>query len=103
MYSKSISTPILKCSDTSNSGKEKKEVENQSTRKKSIFPYRQAVGVLMYLMCATRPDLEFSVGFLSRSLENSSEEDIKWLRRWFEEIVKLGPPILQVDNSAAKY
>ena len=40
------------------------------------FPYRQAVGALMYLMLGTRPDLAYTVGFLSRTLEKPLAEDI---------------------------
>ncbi|GFY76747.1 integrase core domain protein [Trichonephila inaurata madagascariensis] len=49
----------------------------------SDCPYRQAVSALMYLMVGTRPDLAYSVGFLSRSLENSSAEDIVRVKRVF--------------------
>ena len=59
------------------------EKENSKTHN---FPYRQAVGVLMYLMLGTRPDLAYSVGFLSRSLENSSLEDVAHVKRVFRYI-----------------
>ncbi|XP_073817619.1 uncharacterized protein [Musca autumnalis] len=45
------------------------------------FPYRQAVGAIMYLMLGTRPDLAFSVGVLSRSLESPTSEDVQRLKR----------------------
>ncbi|GFY41846.1 integrase core domain protein [Trichonephila inaurata madagascariensis] len=48
----------------------------KSETKISYFPYRQAVGALMYLMVGTRSGLAQSVGFLSRSLENPSADDI---------------------------
>ncbi|KAG5894867.1 hypothetical protein JTB14_023716 [Gonioctena quinquepunctata] len=46
---KPISTPMLKEREILETGKESKKVSN--------FPYRQAVGALMYLMLGTRPDL----------------------------------------------
>ena len=36
----------------------------------SALEYQSGVGSLMYLMCATRPDLAFAVGSLSRGLAN---------------------------------
>jgi hypothetical protein len=39
-------------------------------------PYREAVGALMHLMCATRPDIAFAVGMVSRFME--SPKDIHW-------------------------
>ena len=52
----------------------------------STFPYRQAVGALMYLMLGTRPDLAYSVGFISRTLENPTQEDIVRVKRIFRYI-----------------
>lgn len=40
------------------------------------FPYRQVIGSLIYLVVGSRPDLAFSVGNLSRFLENSTKEDV---------------------------
>jgi hypothetical protein len=42
--------------------------EDDETEKK--FPYLQAVGAIMYLMIGSRPDLAYSVGVLSRSIES---------------------------------
>jgi len=41
---------------------------NTSTTKK--YPYREVVGSLMYLQISTRPDLAYSVSYLSRFLNN---------------------------------
>lgn len=74
---KPVTTPMLKTPET-------KEI-NPESRKENVksdnFPYRQAVGAVMYLMQCTRPDLAYSVGFLSRSLENPSSEDVIRIKR----------------------
>ena len=51
---KVVATPMIKTDEKVESGK----VEVN-------FPYRQAVGALMFLMTATRPDLAYSVGCLT--------------------------------------
>lgn len=68
-----VSTPVMKVSESQESGKD-------ITKK---FPYREAVGTLMYPMLGTRPDLAFSVGVLSRTPENPTDEDISKLKRFF--------------------
>ena len=37
-------------------------------------PFREAVGALMHLMTATRPDIAFAVGYVSRFMENPQIE-----------------------------
>ena len=39
-------------------------------------PYREAVGAFMHLMCATRPDIAFAVGMVSRFME--SPQQMHW-------------------------
>lgn len=75
---KPISTPMVKTSESTTSGKEENQEHN--------FPYRQAVGAIMYLMLGTRPDLAYSIGFLSRSLENPTKEDVTRVKRVFRYI-----------------
>ena len=47
------------------------------------FPYRQAIGSLLYLATATRPDISWIVSKLSQYLEKPSEEHIKAVKRVF--------------------
>ncbi|KAG5893345.1 hypothetical protein JTB14_000111 [Gonioctena quinquepunctata] len=75
---KPISTPMLKGREILETGKESKKVSN--------FSYSQAVGALMYLMLGTRLDLAYSIGFLSRSLENPTAEDVAKVKRVFRYI-----------------
>lgn len=72
-----VSTPLLKNLEITTAGK-----ESETT----AFPYRQAIGALMYLMLGTRPDLAFSIGFLSRTLENPTKENIAQVKRVFRYI-----------------
>ncbi|XP_075151999.1 uncharacterized protein LOC142226026 [Haematobia irritans] len=51
--------------------------------RESTFPYRQAVGGLMYLLLGSSPDLAYSIGFLSRTLESPSSEDVMRVKRVF--------------------
>ena len=37
-------------------------------------PFREAVGALMHLMTATRPDIAYAVGYVSRFMENPQQE-----------------------------
>ncbi|CAA9995003.1 unnamed protein product [Nesidiocoris tenuis] len=65
-----VSTPMVKDSTT----RKPEEQDDQG----ETFPYRQAVGALMYLMVGTRPDIAYSVGVVSRTLENPKWSD--WLK-----------------------
>uniref|UniRef100_A0AAV1UT40 Integrase catalytic domain-containing protein n=1 Tax=Peronospora matthiolae TaxID=2874970 RepID=A0AAV1UT40_9STRA len=46
-------------------------------------PFRKAVGALMHLTTATRPDIAFSVGYVSRFMENPQEEHWVAVKRIF--------------------
>ncbi|KAJ0184054.1 hypothetical protein K1T71_000477 [Dendrolimus kikuchii] len=70
-----ISTPIQKESVTVQSG----EVDSE----KKVFPYREAVGALAYLMVGTRPDIAYAVGVASRKLENPNNSDWQMVKKIF--------------------
>ncbi|GBO18246.1 Retrovirus-related Pol polyprotein from transposon TNT 1-94 [Araneus ventricosus] len=71
-HSKPVSTPMLK---------ESTNIEKSDEQNSKRFPYREAVGALMYLMIGTRPDLAYCVGVLSRHLENPPTEDWMTVKR----------------------
>jgi len=61
-----------------------KAVDNDNTETDSVkFPYRSAVGALMYLMTGTRPDIAYAVGVVSRNLENPTRSDVTQVKRIF--------------------
>lgn len=45
------------------------------------FPYREAVGSLIYLSTKTRPDVSFAVNYESRSVEKPTQEDLTQVKR----------------------
>ena len=46
-------------------------------------PFREAVGALMHLMTATRPDIAYAVGYVSRFMENPQQEHWVAVKRIF--------------------
>lgn len=48
------------------------------------MPYREAIGSLMYLSNATRPDITFAVNYLARSQLDPTEEDWNGVKRVFK-------------------
>ncbi|KAJ8891119.1 hypothetical protein PR048_010633 [Dryococelus australis] len=70
------------------------------------FPYRKVVGALglMNLMIATRPDISYVVGVVSRSLENPTAEDVsqvKIILRYQNDTENLGIVYCPDRNSSA--
>lgn len=59
------------------------KIVDSSSLEHSKFPYREAVGCLMYLMVVSRPDICYTVGVLSRKLDNPSNCDILLVKRVF--------------------
>ncbi|KAJ8896369.1 hypothetical protein PR048_001713 [Dryococelus australis] len=47
------------------------------------FPYREAVGCLLYLLNRSRPDITYAVNMASRKMENLTVHDVKKLKRIF--------------------
>lgn len=48
---------------------------------KTDFPHREAVASLMYLAVATRPDISFAVGNVSRHSERPAEAHVNAVKR----------------------
>lgn len=45
------------------------------------FPYREAVGCVMFVMVVSRPDIAYVVGLLSRNLDKPRQEDLALVKR----------------------
>lgn len=57
------------------------QVLETSEIKSTKFPYREAVGSLMYLAVATRPDISYAVGVVSRFFEHPPEKHASAVKR----------------------
>ncbi|MCO5546843.1 hypothetical protein L7F22_000280 [Adiantum nelumboides] len=64
---KALSTSMQACTKLSKNGYPKSDAAKAKMTK---VPYSSAVGSLMYAMAATRPDLAFAVGVVSRFMAN---------------------------------
>lgn len=61
-------------------------LSNLMDEKLTAFPYREAVGSLMYLTDATRPDISFAVGLACRYLSRPNENHVNLVKRIFKYI-----------------
>ena len=78
LHCKPISTPLivtckLSIDDAPHTTKEHLEMKN--------IPYKQIIGCVRYLVTCTRPDLCFSVGLLSRFMQNPGSKHWQALKR----------------------
>lgn len=65
---KPVSTPITE---------QTKDIESG----KPNFPYREAIGSLLYMTNKTRPDMTYAVNFESRFMENPEKKDVQNVKR----------------------
>ena len=80
-----------------NSPMETSQVQKRKIQKNSEYtpkvPYREAIGSLLYLAGASRPDIAYAVNVLSRSQMNPSSkdwEDVKRIFRYLKGTISLG-------------
>lgn len=59
-------------------------ITSVSTDLATNYPFREAIGSLMFLAVGTRPDISFAVGRASRSLSKPSDDDVTAVKRIFK-------------------
>lgn len=93
---------IEECREVSTPMDPNQTVSNFTDSKNSNYPYREAIGSSMYLMVATRPDIAFAIGVVSRFMEQPTEAHVnavKRIMRYIKGTVKYG---IRFDARAGK-
>jgi hypothetical protein len=82
------------------------QVPDIEDKDSNTFPYREAIGSLMYLMIGTRPDLAYAIGKLSQHCENQSKSNWLSVKRVFRYLkgtcnkgITLGSSLHNVENT----
>lgn len=69
--SKSVSTPLVKGPEENDSPDEE------------VYPYREAIGSLLYLSTKTRPDIAYATSYGSRYISNPKKSNVNDVKRMF--------------------
>lgn len=75
---------------------------NHGDSEPSKYPYRQLVGNLMYMAVATRPDISYAIGSVSRHLENPTvthENALKRILKYVKGTLDFGILFHKVGNN----
>lgn len=92
LESKSVDTPIV-CTATTEA--------QAPSKNKGEFPYREAIGNLLYLSNKTRPDITLAVGIESRSVEKPNCQDIINVKRTLRYLK--GTPDVGIQMYSSKF
>lgn len=64
------------------------QITNNIDNEQISFPYREAIGSLLYLSTATRPDISYGVNLLSRYINNPSIQHVNQLKKIIRYLIK---------------
>lgn len=72
---------IIDCNSVATPSDQHQKLASVDYPKRESFPYREAIGSLMYLAVATRPDISFAVNYASRFMEKPAEVHVNAVKR----------------------
>ena len=77
------STPMVTRQVENRNKRFKTDTNSEKINEIKKVPYREAIGSLMYLANATRPDIAFAINYLARKQLNPTEDDWNDVKRIF--------------------